>query len=277
MRNKALLMILVLSVIVLLTACGSTPKLYRLAFIDTNQNVRGTIRLDSTYEGENIIWSSSDDSIIEIHQNNLTYSTTIKRGSTAKEVRLTAKVGGKEYHYDFVVSEQVSDVFYNTYPSVNDPDHIYEILNYDQLLALFNSGTHILYLGFPTCPWCIEYTYYYNLIAKELGIEVIKYYDFQSIRVTEEAEGEIVLNAQFQALVDLIDPNYLSSRTVDDTTLPWLFAPTLFIISEGEVIDWLPGAFDGHVAAEGPLTGTQLKDFQSALETRFQTYLNALN
>lgn len=277
MRNKALLIILVSAFILLLTACGTTPKLYRLAFNDTNQNVRGSIRLDSTYDDEQIIWTSSDDSVIEIHQNNHTYSTTIIRGSTAKEVTLTAKVGDKEYHYDFVVSEQVSDAFYNMYPSVNDPDHIFEIINYDELLALFNSGTYVLYLGFPRCPWCIEYIYYYNLIAKELGIEVIKYYDFQSIRVTEDVEGEIVLNAQFQALVDLIDPNYLSSKTFDDTTLPWLFAPTLLIISEGEVIDWLPGAFDGHVASKGPMTGTQLKEFQSSLETRFQAYLNALN
>ena len=90
----------------------------------------------------------------------------------------------------------------------------------------------------------------------------------------QKREGEIVLNAQFQALVDLIDPNLSSSRTVDDTTL---FAPTLYLLLARVKIDWLPGAFDGHVAAEGPLTGTQLKDFQSALETRFQTYLNALN
>jgi len=277
MRNKALLLILVSGFILLLTACGSAPKLYRLAFNDTNQNVRGTIRLDYTYKDENIIWTSSDDSIIEIHHNNNTYSTKIKRGSTSKEVTLTASVGSKEYHYDFVVSAQVSDTFYNLYPSVNDQNHIFEIINYDELLGLFDSGTYVLYLGFPSCPWCIEYTYYYNLIAKELGIEMIKYYDFKSIRVTEEVEGEVVLNAQFQALVDLIDPKYLSSRTFDDTTLPWLFAPTLLIISEGEVIDWLPGAFDGHIAAEGPMTGIQLKEFQSTLETRFQTYLNALN
>lgn len=277
MRNKAFILVLLSVFTVLLTACGKPPQLYRLAFNDQKNNVRGSIKLDSTYNDENIIWTSSDNNVIEIKLVGDTYRTTVKRDNVKHNITLTALVGDKKYTYNLIVAAQSTDPFYNEYPSINDPDHIYETITYNEMLKLFESGTHVLYLGFPTCPWCIEYTYYFNLIGKELGVESIKYYNFQSIRVTENLGGEIVLNGQFQALVDLIDPAYLSSKTEGDKTLSWIFAPTLYIISDGEVIAWQPGAFDGHVAAEEPLTGTQLKAFQTELETRFQTYLNALN
>jgi hypothetical protein len=257
--------------------CKKEPQLFKFYFQDNAKSVRGNLTLNQSYQEQTILWKSSNPSIIEIvdYGSGRIYGV-VTQGESDQKVTLQAIIDNKTYTYKLTVKALTDDEFYNFYPAVKDLNHVFKILTYEDTLELFSSGTHLLYLGFPPCPWCIEYVYYYNLVAKNLGVEVINYYDMRSIRQIELIAGEMRLNLEFQALIDLISAEHLSQIERDDKVYDWLFAPSLLLISNGEVIGSLNGGFKDHIATEATLNKQQEKEFKSELEKLFKKYLNAL-
>ena len=55
-------------------------------------------------------------------------------------------------------------------------------LSEDEIKDLFDNGTGVLYLGFPTCPWCRNIVSVLNEAGKDYGIAKINYYNIKEIR-----------------------------------------------------------------------------------------------
>lgn len=236
-----------------LVGCKAEEKPYRFSFNDSKDNVRNPIYLDNTHtyqaEGFDIV----------------TYSETVVAIPIRKEQDTKGKIIMDEKKiFTFTIKKTESDPFYNQYPSLNTSDHVFDIIDYDTLLSLFDEGDHIIYLGFPRCPWCVEYVTYYNEAAKALD-KRIKYYDIQALR---QIEGN-ALASDYQALIDKVNPSFLSEITRDGVTYPWIYAPTLYIVKNGEVIDALVGGMKGHNIREGGLTQQQKLEFVEMLKVMF--------
>ncbi len=247
---KRILIVLLLGV--LLCGCGK-EKPYRLSFNDSVTNVRNPIYLKTghTYESD----------CFEITE----YPTVV----VAKPKRRLGDYTGViimdgEKRLEFTIKKQEDDPFYNDYPSLNTSDHSFDVIDYETLLTLFDGGDHILYLGFPSCPWCVEYVTYYNEVAKEQN-KRIKYYDMKEIRKIVDG----ALGSDFQALVDKINKEYLSEKVDEEVTYDWIYAPTLYIIKNGEVIDMVVGGIEGHNILERSLTKKEKEDYLNLLREMF--------
>ena len=69
-------------------------------------------------------------------------------------------------------SEEVvlSDIYSNL-----SSDNQFDIMQKDDLKTFIEHGTGILYFSFPECPWCQQYVYYLNEVAKSKGLEKVYY------------------------------------------------------------------------------------------------------
>lgn len=237
-----------------LVSCKKEDLPYTFSFNDSKDNVRNPVYLSKdneyTLEGFTLADYGTVYAAVPIREES-DYQGVISILKTKKT-------------YTFTIKRIEQDPFYNAYPSINTATHHYEVINYEQLMALFNEGSHIVYLGFPRCPWCMEYVVYFNEVAKELN-KSIHYYDFQDIRKIENG----ALTVEFQGLVDKIDPIHLKETTSLGTTYPWLFAPTILIIKEGVVIGSHSGAYQGHVALQGALSKKEKNAFIAELKVLF--------
>lgn len=248
---KKLLIILLFGLC--LCGCKKEEKPYRLSFNDTEKNIRNPIyfKTGHTYESE----------CFEITEYpNLVVATPKRR--LGDYIGVIVMDGKKSFR--FTIKREEKDPFYNVYPSLNTADHAFEIIDYDTLLTLFDEGDHILYLGFPACPWCVEYVTYYNEVAKEQNKQ-IKYYDIKDIRKIVDG----ALNSDFQALVDKIDPEYLSEKVENEITYDWIYAPTLYVIKNGQVVARVVGGIEGHNILERSLTKEEKENYLNVLREMF--------
>ena len=58
-----------------------------------------------------------------------------------------------------------------------DTDNVFIIKNGKETIDILEHGTGVVFLGFPSCPWCQRYAKYLNEVAKEKGIKKIYYHD----------------------------------------------------------------------------------------------------
>ena len=77
------------------------------------------------------------------------------------------------------------------------------------------------------------------------------------------------LDSDFQALVDKINKEYLSEKVDEEVTYDWIYAPTLYIIKNGEVIDMVVGGIEGHNILERSLTKKEKEDYLNLLREMF--------
>lgn len=236
-----------------LCGCKKEEKPYRLSFNDVVNSVRNPIyfKTGHTYESECF-------EIIEYP--NLVVARPKRR--LGDYIGMIVMDGKKSFK--FTIKKEEKDPFYNDYPSLNTANHAFDIIDYDTLLTLFDEGDHILYLGFPSCPWCVEYVTYYNEVAKEQN-KRIKYYDIKEIRKIVDG----ALYSDFQTLVDKIDAEYLSEKVENDITYDWIYAPTLFVIKNGKVVARVVGGIDGHNILERSLTKEEKEEYLDLLREIF--------
>ncbi|PKK87653.1 MAG: hypothetical protein CVV63_00295 [Tenericutes bacterium HGW-Tenericutes-8] len=270
-RKTVVLLTLILGVW-LLAGCESGPNIaIKYGFNDAKDVVRYNLSLDEFYKGETIVWTSSNEAVIT------SVGVVTRPNASASDVKvtLTAETSEGKKTFNLTVKKLTGDAVYDAYPSLNDQDHIVTEIDYQTTMGLFNPGQDaVLLMGWPTCGWCIEYIYYYNMLAKQQGIEEILYYNHRTIRNDITIDGDkVTLNAEFKALTDKIDPDFLDRHATDNTQM-WIFSPTLFIIKDGVVVDALGGAIEGHNAYEASLTEAQKMILIFGISELYTTFKN---
>lgn len=62
-------------------------------------------------------------------------------------------------------------------------DNVFAYRSINQIINILEHGTGIVYLGFPECPWCLEYVKHLNEVAKQnKNISNIYYYNILNDR-----------------------------------------------------------------------------------------------
>lgn len=112
--------------------------------------------------------------------------------------------------------------FKEEYEKVSE-DNIYKYKTYDNIIETLESGTGIIYLGFPSCISCNDILPVLDEVSKENNIKEILYYNFKSIRKNNTKE--------YKDIVGLLS-EYLSE---DDEGNKKLTAPTILFVKEGNI------------------------------------------
>ena len=93
-----------------------------------------------------------------------------------------------------------------------------------EVLNIFDSGSGVVFLGFPQCPWCQHLSEYVDQAARAEGIAKIYYLNIRDARANN---SEV-----YQKLVKKLEP-YLDK---DDSGKPRIFVPDVSIVKDGKII-----------------------------------------
>ena len=93
-----------------------------------------------------------------------------------------------------------------------------------EVMRIFDSGSGVVFLGFPQCPWCQRLSEYVDRAARTEGIDKIYYLNIRDARASN---SEV-----YQKLVKKLEP-YLDK---DDSGKPRIFVPDVSIVKDGKII-----------------------------------------
>lgn len=94
-----------------------------------------------------------------------------------------------------------------------------------QALELFNSGTGVIYLGFPECPWCQSLVGLINQAAQQESVEKVYYLNIRQARTDK--------TATYDQLVSKLSP-YLDK---DEAGQPRIYVPDVSFVKNGKIIE----------------------------------------
>ena len=122
-------------------------------------------------------------------------------------------------------STNVSDAtkFKSEYPRVATNNR-FVYASDEEVLNIFDSGSGVVFLGFPQCPWCQHLSEYVDWAARAEGIDKIYYLNIRDARASN--------NEVYQKLVKKLEP-YLDK---DDSGKPRIFVPDVSIVKNGKII-----------------------------------------
>ena len=113
--------------------------------------------------------------------------------------------------------------FSGEYSSV-EVDNVFKYKTAEETKDILEHGTGVVFLGFPSCPWCQSYAKMLNDLAKEKGLTEIYYYNIHDDR---ENNTEI-----YQKFVSILG-DYLQ---YDNTGKKRIYVPNATFIVDGEII-----------------------------------------
>lgn len=123
--------------------------------------------------------------------------------------------------YSVTITDNV--IFANEYKDISKSNLFVYAKEYE-ILDILNGKSGIIFMGFPSNIWSHYYADYLNEICKLNAIDKIYYYDFKKDREINNREYLSIVNK-------LADYLYVS-----DTLNMDLFAPTILIVKNGEIL-----------------------------------------
>ena len=168
-----------------------------------------------------------------------------------------------------------------TYPKVTiAKNNLYYYASEDEIKELLDNGTGVLYLGFPTCPWCRNIVSVLNEAGIDYGIAKINYYNIKDIRSTITVNDNNELETKkgtdfYYQLLEKLD-NYLEDYTITDkkdktikTGEKRLYAPTVIFVKNGEVVEFIEGTVDSQKDPYVALNENQRNELISKYQAGF--------
>jgi len=113
--------------------------------------------------------------------------------------------------------------FSEAYPLV-DEDNVFVYVSVREAADILESGTGIVYLGFPECPWCQTYVPILNMVALEMGLERIYYANI----LDERADN----TPAYRRIVDALEDRLY----LDGDGNPRVFVPFIAAVKDGVVV-----------------------------------------
>lgn len=123
-----------------------------------------------------------------------------------------------------------------------DEDNHMKYASFNEIVNILESGTGIIYFGFPECPWCRNAVPVLIDAANELGIDEINYFNALDMRDTRtlDDEGNIVVEKEstkeYQKLVELMYDELPVYEGLNDDTIKRIYFPTVVFVKDGEIV-----------------------------------------
>lgn len=137
------------------------------------------------------------------------------------------------------------------YPKVEvDKKNPVKYASYEDVLELLTDGTGVIYLGYPTCPWCRNVVPVLIEAANEIGIEDIYYINMKDerdeIKVKEDGSLEITnegtkgykkLLTRLDAILEEYTLQDMHGNTVSANEKR-IYVPLVIFVREGEIVSY---------------------------------------
>lgn len=124
--------------------------------------------------------------------------------------------------YTPVVSTLSPADILHDYPGLPE-DHLFTGATSDEIIGIFQSGSGVVFLGFPECPWCQKFAPILNEAAKG-EVDRIYYLNIKKLLETNPTK--------YQELMTFITP-YLGKNEDGE---PVLTTPDVSVVKDGEII-----------------------------------------
>lgn len=142
-----------------------------------------------------------------------------------------------------------------------DNDNVFVYADFEEIINVLESGSGIIYFGFPECKWCQNYVSYLNEVAKEKNVSEIYYYNIREDRADN--------TENYLRIVDYIR-EYLE---VDEDGNPRIYVPAVVFVNGGTIV-----GFDDETSLDtGDVENPReywTKEKEDALKERLDLYID---
>lgn len=157
-------------------------------------------------------------------------------------------------------AEQFNQIFTNV-----PKENVFKFSNAQEVNNIINSkkSKGIILFGFKANNWTSYYAQYIDEIAKEMDINEVLYYDFESDRKDKNGTYETIVNSLS------VYTKYTDYNTSE------IYAPTLLVVKNGEILlyDDSTAVRSGNYTPDIYWQDYQIEDFKSTLRLVFAEYL----
>ena len=146
---------------------------------------------------------------------------------------------------------------------------------YEEVIELLESGTGVIYFGFPECPWCRNAVPVLINSAMDTDLEEVLYFNALSIRDKKHLDenGNIVVDkegtAEYYKLLEKLSAVLGPYDGLNDSSIKRLYFPTVVFVKGGKIIL----AHEGTLESQTDPTKSLSKKQKDEL---YQIYTNAI-
>ena len=124
-----------------------------------------------------------------------------------------------------IVSSLASDgMRFSDEYSLVEVDNVYKYKTAEETTDILEHGTGVVFLGFPSCPWCQTYAKFLIDVAKETGVEEIAYYN-----IHDDRESDTDVYKKFVSILG-------DSLQYDNNGKHRIYVPEVVFVVDGEII-----------------------------------------
>ena len=138
-----------------------------------------------------------------------------------------------------------------------DENNPIKYVNFDEVINILNSGTGIIYFGFPRCPWCRNIIPVLFEMASTNNIDTIYYFNPSDIRSNNDEN--------YKKLVNILS-DYLIENDNGEKTL---HVPDVYFINNGEIVGHHLSTVDSQTSPYPPLTEEQTNELKNIYQGLF--------
>lgn len=143
-------------------------------------------------------------------------------------------------------------------PELDLADYVpFDYEEFDDVVELLTEDTGVLYLGFPTCPWCralipalIDA---WNLTNSKEEITYYNIHDLRPVRSLDE-EGNVITEKEadpkYDRLVELMYDHLRPFEGSNDESIKHIYVPMVVFVRNGNIEYAHIGTVDGHERGE---------------------------
>ena len=121
-------------------------------------------------------------------------------------------------------SDETDAIKFSQEYNLEDKENVFVYKTSEEIIKILENGTGVVYLGFPECPWCMEYVKHLNKTAKENNVLKIYYKNILNERKENTQE--------YQKIVGLLS-DYLQ---YDEEGNKKIYVPAVIGVNKGEIV-----------------------------------------
>lgn len=155
-------------------------------------------------------------------------------------------------------------------------DNLFEPINKDDALQLLESGTGVLIFEFPECPWCRNMMPVVNEAAKEMALDKLYTFNIREERdqiILGDDDELVIVNEGtefYRKALELLGENASVYDGLNDESIRRIYAPTVFVIVDGEVLSSHVSTVDSQSDPFIPLTDAQHQELLDIYKGMFE-------
>lgn len=144
--------------------------------------------------------------------------------------------------------------------NLEDKENVFVYKTTEEIIKILENGTGVVYLGFPECPWCLEYVKHLNEVAKNNNITKIYYKNILNDRKENTSD--------YQKIVEIL-ADYLQ---YDEEGNKRVYVPAVIVVNNGIIVGFDDEtAYDtkGYQSPQEYWENESLENFKLKLKTMF--------